>query len=87
MTPYVDGAFVVTVSACWQDVKHTNIIENARFSTFHPLKLPSRGWTARLQPKPQSASDPAPLSPSHSHATTTPLSRCLRKLFTLYILG
>ena len=73
-SPYTDQSFALTVNAQWKNVKHSSIIENSRFSTFHPSKLSPECWCVEL------------LSDLDMERAL-PLSRCLRKLFTLYLFG
>ena len=71
--PYSEGIFSLLVQASWKDVKHHNIIENNRFSTFQHSKLSPISWTARLK--------------GLDGCQYLPLSRSLRKLLHLYMLG
>ena len=72
-SPYTDVQFALIVKAQWEDVKHSNIIENSKFSTFQPSKLTPSCWGVELS--------------YDQNRRALPLSRCLRKLFTLYLLG
>ena len=72
-SPYTDQSFALIVKAQWKDIKHSNIIENSKFSTFQPSKLTPECWSVRLSYDP--------------NTRALPLSRCLRKLFALYLFG
>lgn len=65
----------IAVRLNWTALKHTNIIENSRFSTFQPQKLPPQCWSAEI------------LSTTEDIDSCFPLSLGLRRLLVLYILG
>jgi hypothetical protein len=65
----------IAVRLNWTAMKHTNIIENSRFSTFQPQKLPPQCWSAEI------------ISNTEDVDASFPLSLGFRRLLVLYILG
>jgi hypothetical protein len=71
--PYTGKNFTFIVRAKWRGLKHSNVIENSRFSTFQHSKLPPFSWSAELL-VPRDVND-------------FPLSKGLRRLLVILILG